>query len=63
MNWILKANDISVHPFDIMSKCFGKYISKHRNYPSPVYYAVNNHMYYVRRPHRGHVTDPELQGL
>ena len=47
LNWILKANDISFHSFDIMSKCFDKYISKHRNYPSLVYYAVNNHMYYV----------------
>ena len=47
LNSILRANDVSYHSFDIMSKCFDKYISKHRNYPSLVYYAVNNHMYYV----------------
>ena len=34
LNSILRANDISYHSFDIMSKCFDKYISKHRNYPS-----------------------------
>ena len=47
LNAILKTNNVSYYSFDILNKCFDKNISHSRNYPCLVYYAVNNHMYWV----------------
>ena len=46
LNAILKTNNVSYYSFDILNKCFDKNISS-RNYPCLVYYAVNNHVYWV----------------
>ena len=47
LNAILKKHNISYYSFDIANKCFDKNISNSKNYPCLVYYAVNNHMYWV----------------
>ena len=47
LNEILRSHDISFHSFDILGQRFDKNISRSYNYPSLVYYAVNNHMYCV----------------
>ena len=44
---ICMREDISHYCFDITRKCFSKHVSKHRNYPSLVYYCINNHMYWI----------------
>ena len=47
VNEILKNHDISYYTFDVCNNCFDKYISKNQNYPSLVYYSVNNHMQWI----------------
>ena len=37
----------SYYSDDILNKCFAKHISNSRDYPCLVYYAANNHMYWV----------------
>ena len=34
--------------YGINARCFENFISKNGNYPAPVYYSVNNHIYIVR---------------
>ena len=52
LNRILKKHNISFYCFNILNKCFDKYKSTNRHYPLLVYYAVNNHMYWVSDPHK-----------
>ena len=40
-------NDISYYSFDIIGHGFDSFRSKCRRYPFMVYYAVNNHLYWV----------------
>ena len=47
LNTILKKHNISYYCFDITNKCFDKFVTSIRNYPPLVYYAVNNHMYWI----------------
>ncbi len=44
---ICEKLDISRYACDMKRKCFLKYISKYHNYEPLVYYAINNHMYWV----------------
>jgi hypothetical protein len=44
---ICEHEGISHYCFDITRKCFSKSIAKSRNYPALIYYAINNHMYWI----------------
>ena len=44
---ICKEHDISMYAYDITSNCFLKHVTKTRNYPALVYYAIGGHMYWI----------------
>ena len=52
LNKILKKHNISYYCFNVLDKCFDKYKSTNRHYPLMVYYAVDNHMYWVSNQHK-----------
>lgn len=45
--YICQHYDISMYAFDMTKKCFLKYISVNQNRKPLVYYAINNHMYWI----------------
>jgi len=47
VEYICRHFNISCYAFNVMNKCFAKYISTGRNHPALVYYCVNNHMYWI----------------
>ena len=44
---VFQLLDISVFAFDVMKKCFSKYVCKNRDHPALVYYCINDHMYMI----------------
>ena len=44
---VCKECKISVYAYDITNNCFSKHVTKARNYPALVYYAVGGHMYWI----------------
>ena len=44
---ICKEHDISMYAYDITNNCFLKHVTKTRNYPALVYYAIGGHMYWI----------------
>jgi 5-methylcytosine-specific restriction endonuclease McrA len=48
IDYLCRKYDISHYAYDILQKCFIKYVSKNQNLPALCYYAVDHHMYLIK---------------